>query len=56
MCIRDSGGPVVSDDIPITMIVRVIEGVDPELGTRADARRKQQEDFEANEAFKKNKH
>jgi polyisoprenoid-binding protein YceI len=52
----NGGGPVIADELPITMIVRVIEGTDPELGTREDARKKSKEDFEQNEAFKKLKH
>jgi len=52
----NGSGPVIGDEIPIVIRVRVIEGDDPEAGTREDLRRKSKEDFEKNEEFKKLRH
>lgn len=48
-------GPVmvISDEIPIVINVRCVEGVDPESGTRDDARAQSKKDFEQSEAIKK---
>ena len=52
----NGSGALISDEIPVVISVRVVEGADPDEGTRAETRRKQQEDFANNEAFKRFKH
>jgi polyisoprenoid-binding protein YceI len=50
------GGAMINDEIPVFISLRAIEGVDPEIGIRADARKKAADDTFNAEAFKKLKH
>jgi polyisoprenoid-binding protein YceI len=47
------GGAMISDELPVTISTRIIEGGDPEMGVRADAKKKSADDYFNAEAFKK---